>query len=112
MVSVEGLLNRTCTIEARTATADGAGGWTGETWSTVAELVACRVSQPTTATVTVAVQQEETITSQVYFAAAGVVPTRGQRLVLGDRIMLVVAVVEPSEPIYRRADCTEVQEAA
>lgn len=100
------LLNATVAVSRRQTVSDGSGGQTS-VWAPVGTYQA-RLSQPTDSEGVSADQEEQRITGQVYFDS-DVPIQRGDRLAVDDRQLEVLAVLVPSEPIYRRADCRDIQ---
>jgi len=112
MITADHLLNTTVELRRRRTTDDGMGGQESE-WETVGTLPA-RVSQPATGgqagEQVIAAQAARRITQRIYLEASTDV-TRGDMLVTVDaRELMVEAMVQPSEPAYRRADCVDQQE--
>lgn len=118
MIIPEDWFNRTATVRRQTSTPDGAGGWS-QTWADVGE-VQVRCSQPSTVDRESAQAGQAAITHVVY-ALPGADVRRGDRLrvaaqmldgvvrIDGELLLDVDSVVEPSEPVYRRAACVSVQ---
>ena len=106
------LMNTTVLVQRREQAPDGMGGQESD-WQDLATYPA-RISQPATGgqarEYVTAAQATRTITQRVYFLP-GVDVIRGDRvLTLNGRTLAVEAIIEPSEPVYRRADCREDQE--
>lgn len=110
--------NRTATVQRPTSTPDGAGGWS-QTWAEAGQIPV-RCSQPSSADGESAQAGRAAITHVVY-ALPGADVRRGDRLhlasqllngvvlIAGELLLDVDSVVEPSEPVYRRAACVSVQ---
>lgn len=106
MIVPEDWFNRDASVQRKTSTADGAGGWS-QVWAEVA-VIRVRCSQPTTADRESAQAGQAAITHVVY-ALPDAEVRRGDRLLVDDLLLDVDSVVEPSEPVYRRAACVSVQ---
>lgn len=102
----DGLYNKYAEVHRRASASDGAGGWV-ITWQPVGHTRARR-SQPSAAQQVLAQQAGSRITD-TWYLPPGADVWRGDRLIVGDLTFEVEAVVEPSEPIYRRADCSRTQ---
>lgn len=110
--------NRSATVQRQTSTADGSGGWS-QTWADAGQL-RVRCSQPSSSDGESAQAGQAAITHVVY-ALPGADVRRGDRLrvdaqlldgvvqIEGELLLDVDSVVEPSEPVYRRAACVSVQ---
>ncbi len=105
--TLDASLPDTATVQRKTLTSDGAGGYT-ESWSTVA-TVACRVS-PSGHSPEERVIAERLASMSIWMltlpALTDVWPA--DRIVVGSRIFEVVAAMVRSTEISRRVVCTEV----
>ena len=107
-MSVAALLNRTLEVFRPVRTADGAGGRT--TTMTFGGRVRARVSQPGQVLAggekKVAAQATARADYQIYLLPGADVQRRDElRSPDGTQVYQVLAVVEPSAAVYRRADC-------
>lgn len=100
------LLNTSLVVKRPTLTSDGMGGYV-ETLTTVATESA-KVDQATANERQVAAQWQSAHTHNVYFAPTANV-RRGDELLWGDRTFRVLATVQPSRPVYLKAECEFVQ---
>jgi SPP1 family predicted phage head-tail adaptor len=100
------LLNRSLDVARETSAPDGMGGTT-TTLATVG-TVAAKVDQPSTAEQQVAAQSGSRHTHNAYFAPTADV-RRGDTLTGDGDTFDVLSVVEPSEPIYRKAQLELIQ---
>lgn len=103
---IEHLLNTTVVVKRPTLTPDGMGGYT-ETLAEVATESA-KVDQATAAERQTAAQWQSPHTHNVYFAPTANV-RRGDELVWGARTLRVIATVQPSRPVYLKAECEFIQ---
>ncbi len=103
------LLNRSLEVWRRAFVADGSGGRSA-TWGQVG-TVRARVSQPSAAERTVAAQSGAVHTHAIYLLP-DTDGRRGDELRGDGQVFEVHAVFEPSDTVYRRADCQEIQPEA
>lgn len=103
---IEHLLNTSVVVHRPTLTPDGMGGYT-ESKTTVAVLAA-KVDQATAAERQAAAQWQSPHSHNVYLTATANV-RRGDELQWGDRVFRVIATVQPSRPVYLKAECEYVQ---
>ncbi|MGH3599810.1 MAG: phage head completion protein [Pseudonocardiaceae bacterium] len=99
-------MNRSLAVWRRSFTSDGAGG-RSDVWGQVG-TVAARVSQPTAAERLAAGQAGAALTHAVYVLPE-VDVRRNDELRGAGLVLRVHAVVVPSQVVYQRADCVEVQ---
>jgi head-tail adaptor len=105
------LLNVTATIQRKTRTSDGAGGWS-EAYQTIGTEPA-RIRPASDQETTLAAQREAILTHVAYFAL-GVDVARDDRVLYvapnSEVLTLTVrGVREPSQPHHLQVDCEEVQ---
>lgn len=100
------LLNQTAGVHRVQLASDGMGGYT-EDWTLVATVPA-RLSQPSPAARDAADRGTARVTHDVYLRPDADV-RRGDRIDVRDLTLRVLSVVEPSEAIYRKAECTSDQ---
>lgn len=101
------LLNRTLEVWRTTTVSDGAGGQ--ETLLVRQVDVAAKVDQPSASERMLAVQAGSEHTHSVYLEpTAGVL--RGDELRGDGQTFRVLAVVQPSTPVYSKADCQLIQQ--
>lgn len=103
---IQHLLNTTVTVQRPTLTPDGMGGYV-ETLTEVA-TEAAKVDQATPAEREVAAQWQSAHSHNVYTNPEANI-RRGDELVWGERTFRVVATVQPSRPVYLKAECEYVQ---
>lgn len=100
------LLNRQLQVWRTTRVPDGLGGWT--TTTAPVGAVAAKVDQPSASERLLAQQAGSEHTHTVYVQPTADV-RRGDELRDGDQVFRVLSVVEPSSPVYRKAECQLVQ---
>jgi SPP1 family predicted phage head-tail adaptor len=106
-MSITSLFNNTFTIERRTRTSDGMGGFTIGYSS--AGTVEGRI-RPAGATERAAAAQESREISHVFYTAVDEDIERGDRVTCGDLVVEVLGIREPSEAGHHyEIDCLEVQ---
>lgn len=103
---IEHLRNTSVVVHRPTLAPDGMGGYTETT--TVVAIEAAKVDQATAAERQAAAQWQSPHTHNVYFTPAANV-RRGDELVWDDRVLRVIATVQPSRPVYLKAECEFVQ---
>ncbi|WP_228181988.1 head-tail adaptor protein [Streptomyces anulatus] len=100
------LLNRVLEVWRTTTVPDGAGG--EETAQVRLADVRAKVDQPSASDRLLAAQAGSDHTHTVYLEpTAGV--ARGDELRGGEQVFRVLSVVQPSEPVYSKADCELTQ---
>lgn len=99
-------LNRTLAVWRETSTADAGGG--SSTALAFSHNVAAKVDQPSAAEQLVAAQSGSKHSHNVYLAPGADV-ARGDELRGDGQVFTVQSVVEPSEPVYRKAAVELVQ---
>ncbi|MFH9957314.1 head-tail adaptor protein [Streptomyces roseolus] len=97
------LLNRTLEVWRTVRTPDGGGGW--ETALVRQADVPAKVDLPSASERMLAQQAGAKHTHSVYLLPGADV-RRGDELRGGEETLRVVSVVEPSAPVYRKAECT------
>ncbi|MGY3341201.1 SPP1 family predicted phage head-tail adaptor [Streptomyces filamentosus] len=100
------LLNRVLEVWRTVRTPDGGGGW--DTALVRQTDVAAKVDQPSAAERMLAQQAGAEHTHSVYVLPAADV-RRGDELRGAGQTLRVVSVVEPSAPVYRKAECTLIE---
>lgn len=109
MTSVAGLLNRTVEVWRRAEQNDGAGG--EQTVWTRVDTRQMRISQPTTAgrAERYAGPQNLGDLTHVVYDLPDADIRRGDQLRADGLILRVITTLHPSEPIYLRANCEQLQ---
>lgn len=101
------LLNRTLEVWRTSRVPDGLGGWT-TTKVRQPDDVAAKVDQPTASERMLAQQAGSEHSHNVYLLSTAAV-LRGDELRGEGQEFRVLAVVEPSGPVYRKAECQLIQ---
>ncbi|MFC8155865.1 head-tail adaptor protein [Streptomyces cinereoruber] len=100
------LLNRVLEVWRTVRSPDGGGGW--ETALVRQADVPAKVDQPSAAEQLLAQQGGAEHTHSVYLLPGADV-RRGDELRGGGQTFRVVSVIEPSAPVYRKAECRLVE---
>jgi head-tail adaptor len=105
-VDITHLLNRTLEVWRTGRIPDGLGGWT----TTTARQgdVAAKVDQPSASERMLAAQAGSEHSHNVYVQPTADV-RRGDELRGGTQVFRVLAVVQPSSPVYSKAECQLIQ---
>lgn len=106
MISIAGLLNRTVEVWRRAEQKDGAGGV--QTVWVLQRAEPARISQPSTAERDAGPQTFGDLTHVVY-TRPGADIQRGDQIRADGVVLRVMTTMHPSEPIYLRADCEQLQ---
>jgi SPP1 family predicted phage head-tail adaptor len=105
-VDVTHLLNRTLEVWRTSRTPDGGGGW--ETIPVRQADVAAKVDQPSASEQLLAMQAGTEHTHNVYLQPTADV-MRGDQLRGDGQTFRVLSVVQPSAPVYRKAECQLIE---
>lgn len=103
---VHNLLNTSASVERSQIVPDGMGG-SVETWVSAGAFPA-KVDQATASERQLAAQWGSKHSHNVYFDPATDVQ-RGDRLTSGGHVFRVLATVQPSRPVYLRAECEFIE---
>jgi len=107
MALIDALYIHSLAVTRKARASDGQGGWT-ETWGTVA-TISGRI-RPASANERILARQQQAEISHVFYCAASVDVTRGDRLAGEGRTWDVIAVREPSHARHHlEIDCLERQ---
>lgn len=107
-MSVAARLNTSVTVWRPTLVPDGGGGSTTTLVQVGTERA--RISQPTATERQAAGRDGARLTHVVYVPPRGDVRRGDELRTPAGKVLDVLAVFEPSKPVYRRADCEERQE--